>query len=242
MTAGLQLTFLTLLGVSLLKAALGFFHRGCEYRYGVVLHCENSNLTTFIVPNTTTASIYSIHLSGNLLKSFNGTEVSKTYPFISMLKKNNLEYVKNETLKGFRQLNLLDISHNNISEIDTDAFSHSMTLNKLHVRNNRIRIVKDVWFRNLLDLEEIDLRYNLIDIFVPSDFRWPENLKTLLLQGNKFHVVPPLPRNPVYVDLSDNEIDCSCRRLGQEKVTKDVLSKVTVTCIEMSTEMWRKQH
>ena len=239
MTAGLQLTFLTLLGVSLLKAVLGFFPLGCEYRYGVVLHCENSNLTTFIVPNTTTASIYSIHLSGNLnsnlttfivpntttasiysihlsgnlLESFNGTEVSKTYPFISMLdlKKNNLECVKNETLKGFRQLNLLDISHNNIIEIDTDAFSHLMTLNKLHVRNNRIKIVKDVWFRNLLGLELIDLRYNLIDNFVPSYFRWPENLKTLLLQGNKFHVVPPLQQNPVLVDLSDNKIDCSCQ-------------------------------
>ena len=246
MAAGLQLTFLTLLGVSLLRAVLGFYKRGCEYRNkGIDLHCENSNLTTFIVPNTTkTARIHSIHLSGNLLESFNGTEVSKIYPFISMLdlKKNNLEYVKNETLKGFRQLNLLDISHNNISEIDTDAFSHLMTLNKLHARNNRIQTVKDVWFRNLLELEEIDLRYNLIDIFVPSDFRWPENLKTLLLQGNRFHVVPPLPQNPFLVDLSDNKIDCSCQRLGQENVSKDVLSKVTVTCNEMSTEMWRKQH
>ena len=245
MAVGLQVTFLFLFEVFLLKTVLGFFPPGCEYRNkGMDLHCENSNLTTFIVPNTINTSIHSIHLSGNLLKSFNGTEVSKTYPYISMLdlKENNLEYVENETFKGFLQLNLLDISHNNIIEIDTDAFSHLMALNKLHVRNNGIRIVKDVWFRNLFELEEIDLRYNLIDSFVPSDFRWPENLKTLLLQGNRFHVVPPLPRNPVLVDLSDNKIDCSCQRRGQENVTKDVLSKVTVTCNEMSTEMWRKQH
>ena len=245
MTAGLQLTFLTLLGVSLLKAVLGFYPRGCEYRNkGIDLHCENSNLTTFIVPNTTNTSIHSIHLSGNLLKSFNGTEVCKTYPYISMLdlKKNNLEYVKNETLKGFLQLRLLDISHNNITEIDTDAFSNLVKLNKLHLRNNRIQSVKNVWFRNLLELEEIDLRYNLIDSFVPSYFQWPKNLKALLLQSNRFHVVPPLPRNPVLVDLSDNKIDSSCQRLGQENVTKDVLSKVTVTCKEMSTKMWRKQH
>ena len=215
MAAGLQLTFLTLLGVSLFKAVLGFYPRGCEYR-NMDLHCENSNLTIFIVPNTTTtASIHSIHLSGNLLKSFNGTEVSKIYPYITMLdlKENNLEYVENETLKGFLQLKLLDMSHNNITEIDIDAFINLMTLKMLHVRNNRIRIVKDVWFRNLFELAEIDLRYNLIDSFVPSDFRWPENLKTLLLQGNKFHVVPPLPRNPFLVDLSDNKIDCSCQRL-----------------------------
>ena len=247
MVAGLQLIFLYLLGLSLFKAVLGFYSHGCEYRRfnkGMDLHCENSNLTTFIAPNTTNTSIHSIHLSGNLLKSFNGTEVSKICPNISMLdlKENNLKYVKNETLKGFLQLKLLDISHNNITEIDAGAFSNLMKLNKLHVRNNRIRIVKNVWFRNLSELEEIDLRYNLIDSFVPSDFRWPENLKILLLQGNRFHIVPPLPRNPDLVDLSDNKIDCSCQRLGQENVTKDVVSKVTFTCNEMSTAMWRKQH
>ena len=66
---------------------------------------------------------------------------------------------------------------------------------------------------------------------------------TLLLQGNSFHVLPPLPRCPDLVDLSDNTIDCSCQRLGQEKVDKDVLSKVTVTCNnKMSAVPWRKQH
>ena len=245
MAVGLQLTFLSLLGVSLLKEVLGFYPRGCEYRNrGMDLRCENSNLTNFIVSNTTNTSIHSIHLSGNLLKSFNGTEVSKIYPNIFMLdsKDNNLEYVKNETLKGFLQLKLLDMSHNYITEIDIDAFINLMTLKMLHVRNNRIRIVKDIWFRNLFELEEIDLRYNLIDSFVPSYFRWPENLKTLLLQGNRFHVVPPLPRNPFLVDLSYNKIDCSCQRHGQEKVNKDVLFKVIVTCNEISTEKWRKMY
>ena len=52
MAAGLQLTFLSLFEVFLLKTVLGFYPRGCEYRNrGMDLHCENSNLTTFTVPN-----------------------------------------------------------------------------------------------------------------------------------------------------------------------------------------------
>ena len=69
-----------------------------------------------------------------------------------------------------------------------------------------------------------------------------DGLKTPLLQGNSFHVLPPLPTNPGFVDLSDNEVDCSCQRFGQEKVNRDVLLKVQVTCNKISAYMWRKMH
>ena len=153
-----------------------------------------------------------------------------------------MSVLNKETFKGLLELKLLDISDNNIVEIDSDAFSHLSKLNRLHMRNNKIKVVKDIWFRSLLKVMLIDLGQNLISSFEPSYFVWPSNLKTLLLQGNSFHVIPPLPKNPHLVDLSDNKIDCSCQRIGQEKVNKDVLLKVTVTCNEISTEKWRKMH
>ena len=243
-----QLLITTVVIVTLFRIVLSFCPDGCDcrHRFGgkVDLHCENSNMTNFVVANTTYTSINSIHLGGNYLESFNGSKVSMFSPNLSMLdlKTNHMKEVNKETFKGLLELKLLDISDNNIVEIDSDAFSHLCKLNRLHMRNNKIKVVKDIWFRSLLEVMLIDLGQNLISSFEPSYFVWPSNLKTLLLQGNSFHVIPPLPKNPHLVDLSDNKIDCSCQRVGQEKVNKDVLLSVTVTCDEMSTEKWTKMH
>ena len=88
------------------------------------------------------------------------------------------------------------------------------------------------------ELELIDLSHTLIESFVASYFRWPVNLKTLLLQGNSFHFLPPLPRCPYLVDFSDNMIDCSCQRAGHKEVNRSVVLKLTVAC----NEMWSKMH
>ena len=62
------------------------------------------------------------------------------------------------------------------------------------------------------------------------------------MQDNSFHVLPPLPRNPEFVNISDNMIDCSCQRLGQQEVEPHMLLNVSVTCDIISIETWRKQH
>ena len=243
------MTVCLLMAIALSKTVLSFYPHGCDCRHSdkgrMYLQCDQSNLTTFIITNKTDTDIDSIHLGGNYLKSFNGTEISKFYPNLSMLdlKENQLEKVENDTFRGFQKLELLEIAYNNITEIDSDGFSDLRKLKTLQMRNNKINIVKNNWFKHLKEVSLIDLRHNLIETFEPPYFRWPSNLKTLLLQSNYFHVLPPLPRRPDLVDLSDNKIDCSCQRLGQEKVGKDVLSKVTVTCNnKMSAGMWKKQH
>ena len=242
------MTVCLLMAIALSKAVPSFCPHGCDCRHRdngrMYLQCEKLNLATFTVTNKTNTNMDSIHLGGNYLKSFNGTEVSSFCPNLSMLdlKENQLEKVGNDTFRGFVQLELLDISYNNIAKIDSDGFSDLRKLKTLQIRNNKINIVKYSWFKNLEEVKFIDLRHNLIQKFEPPYFRWPSNLKTLLLQGNSFHVLPPLPRRPDLVDLSDNEIDCSCQRVGQEMVNKDVLLNVIVTCNKMSAETWRKQH
>ena len=243
------MTVCLLMVIALSKAVPSSCPDGCDCRHRdngrMYLQCEKSNLTTFTITNKTNTDIDSIHLSGNYLKSFIGTEVSSFCPNLSMLdlKENQLEKVENDTFRGFLKLEILDISYNNITEIHSDGFSDLKKLKTLHMRDNKINIVKNNWFKNLEEVRIIDLRHNLIQTFEPPYFRWPSNLRTLLLQSNSFHVLPPLPRRPDLVDLSDNKIDCSCQLLGQEKVGKDVLSKVTVTCNnKMSPGTWRKQH
>ena len=151
---------------------------GCDCRHndkGMYLQCEKSNLTTFTLTNKTNTD--SIHLGGNYLKSFNGTEVSSFCPNLSMLdlKENQLEKVENDTFRGFLQLELLDISYNDITEIDSNGFSDLRKLKTLHIRNNKINIVKNSWFKNLEEVKFIDLRHNLIETFEPPYFRWPSN-------------------------------------------------------------------
>ena len=68
---------------------------------------------TYIVKIKLNLDIKSIHSSGNYLKSFNGTEISKFYPNLSMLdlKENQMKKVENFTFKGLLELNLLEISY-----------------------------------------------------------------------------------------------------------------------------------
>ena len=183
-------------------------------------------------------------MSGNHLKSLNGRKVSRFAPNIRILylKRNNFKKIYKETFGGFLHLNHLDLSNNEITDIDSYSFSYLVKLKSLYLRGNKLQTVNNVWFQNLGNLDLIDLKSNLIASFVPVYFQWPKNLKTLLLQSNMFDFLPPLPRNPVLVDLSDNKIDCSCQRLGQERVNKDGLLNVIVTCNKMSTATWRKQH
>ena len=208
------------------------------------LLCDSLNLKIFRVSNKSNTNIDSIDLSGNYLESMNGRKVSRFAPNIRILylERNNFTQIHNETFEGFLHLNLLDLSNNEITDIDSNSFDYLINLKSLYLKSNKLQTVNKVWFQNLENLELVDLKNNLIVNFVPVYFQWPTNLKTLLLQNNSFHVLPPLPRNPHSVNISDNKVDCSCQRLGQEQVEKDVLLKVNVTCNKMSTETWRKEH
>ena len=226
----------------------GFCPTGCkcntETNSKTHLLCDYLTLKIFRVSSKSYKNIDSIDLSGNHLESLNGRKVSRFAPNIRILylKRNNFKKIYKETFEGFLHLNHLDLSNNEITDIDSYSFSYLIKLKSLYLRSNKLQTVNNIWFQNLGNLELIDLKNNLIVSFVPVYFQWPKNLKTLLLQSNMFDFLPPLPRNPVLVDLSDNKIDCSCQRFGQEKVNKDVLLNVTVICNKMSTESWRKLH
>ena len=183
-------------------------------------------------------------MSGNNLDSFNGSEVSEFAPNVWRLdlNGNNFKQLTNETFEGFVHLTLLDISNNNIAEIESYSFNNLTKLKQLYLNNNQLQTVYDCWFSSLANLELIDLKNNLIQSFLPAYFKWPTNLKILLLQDNSFQVLPPLPRNPELVNISDNRIDCSSQRHGQEEVEHDMLLNVSITCDIISTETWRKQH
>ena len=232
-------------GIHVLGAVTEFCPFGCRCNIRangkINPRCNGLNLDIFPVSNISIYNIDTIDLAKNQLYAFNGSQVSNFAPNIWMLdlNRNNFERIENETFKGCFNLKVLDLSYNNISKIGSSAFNHLESLIKLHLRGNKIRTVKCVWFRNMTSLELIDLGNNLIETFIQSPFLWPANLKTLLLQSNQFHIIPPLPKNPQFVDLSENKIDCSCQ---QEKVEKDVLLNVHVICNDMSTETWRKQH
>ena len=212
----------------------------------VTLDCSNSILKTFQVPQEsyTDPKIESLILSNNQLKSLNGSEISIYAPnlVITDLNRNKFEIIENDTFQSLIHLQTLMITNNRIRKIESDSFNHLPNLNKLYLWGNKLQFVKDIWFRNLNALKKLDIRQNLIEQFRPSDFRWPKNLETLLLQHNSFHVIPPIPQNVKLMNITENRIDCSCQRKDHQEVDKDVLLKVHVTCEKTSTGQWRKQH
>ena len=212
----------------------------------VSLDCSNSILKMFQVPQEsyTDSKIESLILSNNQLKSLNGSEVSIYAPNLVIidLNRNKFEIIENDTFQALIHLQTLTITNNRITQIGSDSFNHLRNLRKLYLWGNKLQIVKDIWFRNVDALKKLDIRYNLIEQFRPSGFRWPKNLETLLLQQNSFHVIPPIPQNVRLMNITENTIDCSCQMKEHQKVDKDVLLNVHVTCENTSTDTWRKQH
>ena len=210
------------------------------------LDCSHAILKTFQVPqeSNTDPKIESLILSNNRLKSLNGSRVSIYAPNLVIidLNRNRFEKIRNDTFQSLIHLQTLTITNNRIAQIGSDSFNHLRNLRKLYLWGNKLQIVKDIWFRKLNALKKLDIRHNLIEQFRPSDFRWPKNLETLLLQQNSFHVIPPISQNVKLMNITENRIDCSCQRKGDQEVDKDVLLKVHVTCDNTSTDTWRKQH
>ena len=207
----------------------------------VILQCNKAGLRKFEVPKVSDPKIESIYLNDNKLQYLNGS-LCNYAPNISTvdLNRNHFKIIRNYTFKSLIHLELLYISNNQIRKIESHSFSHLKKLKKLYLWGNQLQIVKDIWFRNLTALEYLDLQSNMIQEFRPFNFIWPKNIETLLLQNNSFHVIPPIPQNVKLMNITENRVDCSCQREGQQKVENEILLKLHVTCMNSPSESWRK--
>ena len=209
----------------------------------VILQCTKAGIRKFEVPKVSDPKIESIYLNDNNLQYLNGSLCNYAPNIATVdLNRNHFKIIRNYTFKSLIHLELLYISNNQIREIESHSFSHLKKLRKLYLWGNQLEIVKDIWFRNLTALELLDLQSNRIQEFRPFNFIWPKNIETLLLQNNSFHVIPPIPQNVKVMNITENIVDCSCQREGQQKRKNEILLKVHVTCMNSASESWRKRY
>lgn len=143
--------------------------------------------------------------------------------------------IKDE-LKGFTNLERLDLSANVIDEIEDDAFSDNTKLTNINLKSNMLTKIKARTFSGLKNLEsELDLENNQLSEIEPGAFdelqkvnsfgfgnnkfekfdlekiftKNPGRIQTLVLNGNKLSDMPQNLKKASdlsFLALSDNEI------------------------------------
>ncbi|CAH2223120.1 toll-like receptor 8, partial [Pelobates cultripes] len=111
--------------------------------------------------------------------------------------------------KHFRNLNILDISHNRLYALTGEVInSMPEKLTELHVNNNRITFIDWKGLMHFKNLKLLDLRYNRITMIMTNVASYAYSLKKLILNSNKISSLPPAflhqASNLTYLDLSYN--------------------------------------
>ena len=190
-----------------------------------VIKLGNNHLTKLAVENKETNITFlyvkDLRLSNNNLKHLNTDTFGKYFPNIQKvdLWKNYIVDLTEESLKGFKCLQIVDLSYNKIQVIEDKAFRHTPNLTKLFLNGNKIPQLPIGIFNGLFHLKNIDLSHNLIKIlnissfgeakslrslnlennslsqWVPDGASWPLNLTSLDLSNNLLVEIPPLPKS-----------------------------------------------
>ncbi|XP_076025951.1 toll-like receptor 8 [Genypterus blacodes] len=124
------------------------------------------------------------------------------------LSHNRLDDLNWAQLKGFHQLEILDLSNNYISHIPERISNVTHTLRLLDLSNNKISHLSDGFLRGAKSLKTLNLSYNQLAIINQSTFlSGPENhLETLFLDRNPFPCTCDLLDFILWIEDSDVKI------------------------------------
>ena len=81
------------------------------------------------------------------------------------IENNLIKIIRKNTLKGLKQLEVLDLSHNLIQSIDKDAFQHSFqfSIKEIELDQNKLNSIHPFLFKGLTCLQKIMLIHNGFD-------------------------------------------------------------------------------
>ncbi|KAI1726862.1 leucine rich repeat domain-containing protein [Ditylenchus destructor] len=174
-----------------------------------------------------------LRLSFNRIKGIAPNGFMNVPQLKRFLAQNNLlTSIDGQTLQGFKQLEVIDLSgnhfaklpsikdhsnllqlkmnNNKISKIDTLAFSANPKLELIDLHNNQISIVARNSFDSLNGLTTLNLANNSLEFIERNMFDGIRNLKTLILRANQIADINNAAflstSNLVVIDLSDNKL------------------------------------
>lgn len=133
--------------------------------------------TTFYVENK---NLTELTLSGQI----------DSYKFI-VANNNSITVIKDNTLKGAKNLETINLNYNSISEISTRAFKDQGELKRVYLRNNQLSKLDPDVFESLTNLQELWLQDNNITVIYDGTFKHNHNLSILYLNDNEIIAVGP---------------------------------------------------
>ncbi|XP_062865904.1 SLIT and NTRK-like protein 1 [Trichomycterus rosablanca] len=186
------------------------------------------------------------------------------------LRDNNIHAMKRNQLKGYANLNLLDLGGNNIKSIDNGTFQNLSELRWLYMDKNYLDSVVPDMFAGLQNLEYLSLEYNDIQSVVAGAFSLMPSLRVLFLNNNLLKTLPadafsgislskislhnnyfthlPLAgvleqlNSIIQIDLHGNPWDCTCNIVPLKQWADRMASDVIVSDLkcESPEQFWKQ--
>ncbi|XP_027012169.2 SLIT and NTRK-like protein 1 [Tachysurus fulvidraco] len=186
------------------------------------------------------------------------------------LRDNNIHAVKRNQIRGYTNLNLLDLGGNNIKTIENGTFQNLSELRWLYMDKNYLDTVMPDMFVGLQNLEYLSLEYNDIQLIIAGAFSPMPNLRVLFLNNNLLKSLPAdtflgvslskislhnnyfthLPINGVLdqlssiiqIDLHGNPWDCTCTIMPLKQWAEKMAPDVIVSDLkcESPEEFWKQ--
>ncbi|KAG8186035.1 hypothetical protein JTE90_004455 [Oedothorax gibbosus] len=172
--------------------AIGLCPIRCECNDEILrVTCDNANLD--VVPITLNPELRELRLSNNHIKGIR--TAFSVYRNLEILdvSHNQLPTLDKGNFVDLKNLKILLVNSNMISVLQNDTFKGLNTLQLLHLNENYLQEILPKVFIQLESLELLDLSQNRIHSIDPEAFFGLKNLKTLLLRDNKLTIIPSTP-------------------------------------------------
>ena len=154
----------------------------------LVVLCNNSALD--LVPITLNPELKELYLSNNQIKSiFSSFAVYRDLELLDMTH-NSITSLGKKNFELQKSLKVMLIGHNLISEINNITFHGLSTLVVLKINDNVLEELPRRVFQGLNRLETLDLSSNAIHSISSESFSGLINLRSLVLRDNKLSGVP----------------------------------------------------
>lgn len=174
----------------------------------LVVLCNNSALD--LVPITLNPELKELYLSNNQIKSiFSSFAVYRDLELLDMTH-NSITTLGRKNFELQKNLKVMLIGHNLISEINNMTFHGLNSLVVLKINDNVLEELPRRVFQGLNRLETLDLSSNAIQSLSPESFSGLINLRSLALRDNRLSGVPAqslshLP-NLIKLDIGRNSL------------------------------------
>lgn len=175
---------------------------------GITLNYNDMEEISASVLNDLPKSITVISITNNRnVKRLGNNVINNRYIEYLVLRRNGIEFIENDALRGLTSLKYLDLSANRLSSMDF-AFGLSKSLMVINLEQNKLENFPDKVFSNLTALGVLNFAQNKLTNLKNNMFKGTRDLKYLDLSKNDLRNVSKGDLDGLvclkFLDLSEN--------------------------------------